>query len=53
MRMGRMAGVDPSRPTAAKRRVRRSLFVVTLIVVFTGLLVAVKYWVVSRYLLGH
>ena len=49
--MGWMAGVDP--PTAAKRRVRRTLYVVALILVVTVLLVAIKYWVVSRYLLGH
>ena len=53
MRMGRMVGVDPSPSMTAKRRVRRTLFVVALILVVTVLLVAVKYWVVSRYLLGH
>jgi len=53
MRMGRMVDSDRFRSTTAKWRVRRTLFVVTLIVVFTGLLAAVKYWVVSRYLRGH
>lgn len=53
MPMGRMAGADPSRSTAAQRRLRHTLFVVALILVVTFLLVAVKYWVVSRYLLGH
>lgn len=51
--MDRLAGVDPSRSDSAKRRVRRTLFVVALILMVTVLLVAIKYWVVSRYLLGH
>lgn len=36
-----------------KRRIRRTVCVVVFIQVFTGLLVAIRYWVVSRYLLGH
>ena len=48
-----MTSIDPSQSTTAKRRVRRTLFVVALILVVTVLLVAVKYWVVNRYLLGH
>lgn len=48
-----MTSVEPIRSTTVKRHMRRTLLVVILIMVFTGLLVAVKYWVVSRYLLGH
>lgn len=53
MRMGRMTGIDTSQSNTANRRVRRPLYVVALILVVTVLLVAIKYWVVSRYLLGH
>lgn len=48
-----MTSIEPIRSTIAKRRARRTLFVVALILVATALLVAVKYWVVNRYLLGH
>ncbi len=48
-----MTSGDPYRSMAAKRCVRRTLLVVAVILVVTVLLVAVKYWVVNRYLLGH
>lgn len=52
--MGQVTSVEPFRSTSAKRHMRRTLLVVLLIMVFTGLLVMVTYWVVSGYLLpGH
>lgn len=39
-------------PQAARAR-QRTVRAVALILVFTGLLVVIKYWVVSRYLLGQ
>lgn len=52
-RAGPVPSDDAPRSAAAKRRIRQTVRVVVLILVFTGLLVAIKYWVVSRYLLGH
>jgi hypothetical protein len=46
-----MTSVEPIRSTTVKRHTRLTLLVVMLIMVFTGRLVAVKYWVVSHYLL--
>lgn len=53
-RIRQVTSVEPFRSTIAKRRMRRTLLVVLLIMVLTGLLVVFKYWVVSHYLLpGH
>ncbi len=48
-----MPGNESSRSNEGRKRLRRTARLVALILVCTALLVGVKYWVVSRYLLGH
>lgn len=48
-----MPSDDAPRSAATKRRIRYTVRVVVPILIFTGLLVAIKYWMVSGYLLGH
>jgi len=37
----------------AVKRVRRTIIVLVLVIIATGLLVVLKWWITNRYLLGH